>query len=92
MASHRIRRYGRTAAAQGDLIVDKSVNAHELNMDTDDSRDSGGNSCTDESCGIGKDHVRCVSDHDDGKYHLKDVVLPLPGYNVQYPTNDVGEK
>ena len=92
MASYRIRRYGRTAAVQGDLIVDRTLNAHELSMDTADSHDNDRNSCADETCGVRRDHVRCVSDHDEGKYILKDVVLPLPGYNVQYPENDVGEK
>lgn len=92
MASYRIRRCGRTAAVQGDLIVDKSVSAHELNMDTADSHDGDGNSCADETGGVRRDHVRCLSDSEEGKYLLKDVVLPLPGYNVQYPTNDLGEK
>jgi len=92
MATYMIRRYGRTAAVQGDLIVDKTVNAHELNMNTADSHDSDRSSCADESCDVRRDHVRCLSDHDEGKYLLKDVVLPLPGYNVQYPKNEVGEK
>ncbi|KAL9965388.1 hypothetical protein ACROYT_G029183 [Oculina patagonica] len=92
MASYRIRRYGRTAAVQGDLIVDKSVSAHEVHMDTADSHDGDGNSCRDETCGVRRDHVRCLSDNEEGTYLLRDVVLPLPGYNVQYPTNDVGEK
>ena len=92
MVSYRIRRYGRTAAVQGDLIVDRTVNAHELSKDTAGSHDSDRNLCADETCGVRRDHVRCVSDHDEGKYFLKDVVLPLPGYNVQYPENEVGEK
>ena len=92
MASYRIRRYGRTAAAQGDLIVDNSVSTHELNMETADSHDNDRNSCGDETSGVRRDQVRCVSEHEEGKYLLKDVVLPLPGYNVQYPRNDVGEK
>ena len=92
MASHRIRRYGRTAAVQGDLVIDKTINAHDLNRDTADSHDSDGNLCADETCGIRREHVRCVSDQDEGKYLLKDVVLPLPGYNVQYPENEIGEE
>ena len=92
MASYRIRQYGGTAAVQGDLIVDKTVNAHELNMNTADSHDSDRSLCADESCGVRRDHVRCASDHDEEKYLLKDVALPLPGYNVQYPENEVGEK
>ena len=92
MASYRIRQYGRTAAVQGDLIVAKPGSAHELIKDTADDQDSDENSCADETSGVRRDHVRCVSEHDEGKYLLRDVVLPLPGYNVQYPGNDVGEK
>ena len=94
MASYRIRRYGRTAAVHGDLIGDKSASAHELNTETADSHDSGsaGNSCEDETTGVKRDHVRCVSDQDEGKHRLRDVFLPLPGYNIQYPANDVGEE
>jgi len=92
MASYRIRRYGRTAAVQGDLIVDKTVNAHDPDMNTADSYDSDRTSCADETGGVRRDHVRCVLNHDEGKYFPKDVVLPLPGYNVQYPENEIGEK
>ena len=92
MASFRIRRYGRTAAVQGDLIVAKTGSAHELIKDTADDQDSDEKSSADETSGVRRDHVRCVSEHDEGKYLLRDVVLPLPGYNIQYPGNDVGEK
>ena len=92
MASYRIRQYGRTAAVQGDLVADKTVNAHELCMDTADTHENDRNLCADETCGVRRDHVRCLLNQDEEKYLLKDVVLPLPGYNVQYPENEVGEK
>ena len=92
MASYRIQRYGRTVAVQGDLIVDRATSTHEVDKDNADSHDSDGNSCADETCGLKRDQVRCASEHEEGKYLLRDVVLPLTGYNVQYPTNDVGEK
>lgn len=95
MASLRIQRYGRTAAVQGDFVVDKSVDEVEFkNSATADSYDSGsaGNSCEDDTSGVRRDCVRYVSDQDEGKHSLKDVVLPLPGYNIQYPTNDVGDE
>lgn len=95
MATLRIQRYGRTAAVQGDLIADKFPNVDELkNSATADSCESAsaGNSCEDDTSGVRRDCVRCVSDQDEGKHGLKDVVLPLPGYNIQYPTNDVGDE
>ena len=91
MASYRIQRFGRTAAVQGDLIVNKSENAHDPDINTADSHDSD-RTCADETGGVRRDHIRCVLNHDEGKYLLKDVVLPLPGYNVQYPENEIGEK
>ena len=95
IATLRIQRYGRTAAVQGDLIADKFPNVDELkNSATADSCESAsaGNSCEDDISGVRRDCVRCVSDQDEGKHGLKDVVLPLPGYNIQYPTNDVGDE
>ena len=92
MASYRIQRYGRSAAVQGDLIVDRSSSAHGLNSEAADSNhDSDVDSCGVEGSGVTRNHVRCVTNHEREMYQLRDVVLPLPGYNVQYPANDVGE-
>ena len=91
MASYRIQQYGRTAAVQGDLIVDRSTTVHELKREAADSHNSDVDSCGDESGGVSRDHVRFVANQEQGKFGLKDVVLPLPGYSVQYPANDVGE-
>ena len=92
MASYRIQRYGRTAAVQGDLIVDRSASAHELKSEAADSNHgSDFDSCGKESGGVKRDHVRCVASHEQEKYNLKDVFLPLPGYSVLYPANEVGE-
>jgi len=39
---------------------------------------------------IGKDgKVTVVSNTDN--FHVRDVVLPMPGYNIVYPENELGE-
>lgn len=92
MASYRIQHYGREEANEGDLIVDPPTSAHDLDREAAGNGVCGGfDSCGDENSGIRRDHVRCIANHEQGKYNLVDVVLPLPGYGVQYPANDVGE-
>lgn len=92
MASYRIQHYGREEASEGDLIVDPPTSTHDLDREAAGNGDCGGfDSCGDENSGIRRDHVRCIANHEQGKYSLVDVVLPLPGYGVQYPANDVGE-
>ncbi|KAK2566725.1 Pseudouridylate synthase PUS7L [Acropora cervicornis] len=92
MASYRIQHYGREEASKGDLIVDPPTSTHDLDREAAGNGDCGGfDSCGDENSGIRRDRVRCIANHEQGKYSLVDVVLPLPGYGVQYPANDVGE-
>ena len=92
MTSYRIQRYGRAAAVQGDMVVDRSASAHEYNGEAAGNVSGADlDSCGDENSGVRRDHVRCLTNHEQEKHSLKDVVLPLPGYSVQYPTNDVGE-
>lgn len=89
MASYRIQRYGRSAVVEGDLVVDRAATAHGLDRQTAD----GSHDCTltDDSGALTRDHVKCIANHEQEIYRLRDIVLPLPGYNVQYPANDVGE-
>ncbi|XP_068732862.1 pseudouridylate synthase PUS7L-like isoform X3 [Montipora capricornis] len=93
MASTRIQRYGLEGTAEGDLIVDPPAKiTHDRKTETSDNGDcSDIDSCSVDNSGIRRDHVRCITNYEQGKHSLKDVVLPLPGYGVQYPANDVGE-
>lgn len=89
MASYRIQRYGRSAVVEGDLVVDKAATAHGFDRQTAYSS----HACTlaDDSGALNRDLVKCIANHEQEVYRLRDIVLPLPGYNVQYPANDVGE-
>ena len=89
MASYRIQRYGRSAVVEGDLVVDKAATARGLDRPTAD----GSHDCTlaVDSGALTRDHVKCIANHEQEVYRLRDIVLPLPGYSVQYPVNDVGE-
>ena len=92
MASYRIQRYGRSAAVPGDLVIDRSSSVHGFKSEAADSNQASDvDSCEDESSGVTRNRVRCIGSHEQEMYQLKDVVLPLPGYNVQYPANDVGD-
>ncbi|CAB9498615.1 Pseudouridylate synthase 7 homolog-like protein [Seminavis robusta] len=64
MASARLRKYGATSAAIGDLFLE------------------------DDAAGIFDVHV--VDSTNVSSVSMRQVVLPLPGYGVQYPTNDIG--
>ena len=43
---------------------------------------------------VDKSRVRIATDEDvqDEKFTIRDLVLPIPGYNVLYPTNTIGER
>ena len=92
MASYRIQHFGRQEATEGDLIVDPPASTQDLDREAAGNGDCGGfDPCGDENSVIRRDYVRCITDREQGKYSLVDIVLPLPGYGVQYPANDVGE-
>lgn len=89
MASYRIQRYGQSAVVKGDLVVDKAATAHGLDRQT--AYNSHACTLTDDSGALNRNHVKCIANHEQEVHRLRDIVLPLPGYNVQYPANDVGE-
>tara|TARA_R110002050_G_scaffold25349_3_gene67650 strand:- start:428 stop:1351 length:924 start_codon:yes stop_codon:yes gene_type:complete len=77
VATHRLESLGRQVV-EGDLVLEVDfVEQEEPNLDT-----------------YSLPPVRCVSKSEiaEGKYTLKDVVLPLPGRMVKYPENGMKEK
>jgi tRNA pseudouridine13 synthase len=77
-ASHRIAEGGSTSVTIGDLVLieDKSLT-------------EGGNGTS----GLKGKAVRVVTqeDVDEDKFSIEDVVLPLVGFKIEYPTNSTGK-
>ncbi|XP_002008166.2 pseudouridylate synthase 7 homolog [Drosophila mojavensis] len=102
IASRRIKEFG-LKLIPGDLVYveeenDQQVKAPEESVppaETDEIMEDvlegeGDNPLEEES--IFKRKVRPLTDEDiaGGKYKLSDVVLPLPGYDITYPSNECG--
>jgi len=77
-ASHRIEEGGRVNAIVGDLV---------LTMDRTEAEGGSGSS------GLKGKEVKVVTqeDVDGGKYTITDVVLPMVGTKIEYPTNSTGK-
>ncbi|KAF9921445.1 multisubstrate pseudouridine synthase 7 [Linnemannia zychae] len=77
MVTERIALYGTDKPVVGDLVaVDKNALEKGDNEDVDDS------------------HVRAkvLTEEDVDQYTIYDVILPLPGFDVIYPTHAIGTK
>lgn len=90
-ASHRAARYGLTRAVAGDLVLlsrgeaEQGLGAGDDGSDADRERRRSGAATT------ARTHVVGEGDARDGTYGIEDVVLPLPGGGVQYPTHDTAK-
>ncbi|EOO02250.1 putative trna pseudouridine synthase d protein [Phaeoacremonium minimum UCRPA7] len=83
-ASRRWERYG-SRVVKGDLVfVDPN---HSGDLAEDDNEAS-----TIDSAEPSRDRARAltVEEAESGKYSIFDILLPLPGYDVMYPDNDIG--
>ncbi|KAI0406722.1 pseudouridine synthase [Xylaria palmicola] len=94
VASKRWERFG-TQVINGDLVLVKSKSAATLRAD-DDEKDSaegfvwGEDLNTTQSSGF-VPHAVTEDDLQDRKYSIYDVVLPSPGWDVIYPSNEIGD-
>lgn len=77
MASRRIKQFGPQVIV-GDIVL---LN-EEINDDTEDGTETDITDCR-------KQAVKIVNADEVSKYTIFDVVLPLPGYDIQYPANEV---
>lgn len=93
IASRRIKEYGLKLIV-GDLVyrnkdeIDADIYLSEDNeMDKEEAAD------TSEKETIFKKQVRALTEEDinSGNYNLFDVVLPLPGYDITYPNNNISQ-
>ncbi|KAI1316682.1 multisubstrate pseudouridine synthase 7 [Mortierella claussenii] len=87
MLTERIRLYGSDKPIVGDLVVeDKTV--LEVSSEDVEQEDKGANAPR------GGEHVRAkvLTEADVDQYTIYDVVLPLPGHDIIYPTHAIGEE
>ncbi|KAK3818582.1 MAG: pseudouridine synthase [Benniella sp.] len=86
MASERIRLYGLDKPVVGDLVAEDRAALDA----SDDIEDEKGTSKDAES----GSHVRAkvLTDADVDHYTIYDVILPMPGFDVIYPTHAIGDK
>ena len=77
-ASHRIAEGGSTSVTLGDLVLIE-----------DKGHTEGGSGTS----GLNGKAVKVITqeDLDEGKFSIEDVVLPLVGFKIEYPTNSTGK-
>ncbi|KAH7056576.1 pseudouridine synthase [Linnemannia elongata] len=90
MVTERIALYGADKPVVGDLVsIDKdALEAGDENMDDNNNDSHKGASSKSDS------HVRAkvLTEEDVDQYTIYDVILPLPGFDVIYPTHAIGTK
>lgn len=86
--SFRLREFGLEPVV-GDLVIVKS----EKNTNEDSNSSSEDTAPVDSEVvvaeGATRQEVKCLTEDDIKNYKIKDIVLPLPGYEVVYPNNSV---
>lgn len=78
VASRRWERYG-NRVVKGDLVLVDPDNHGELAGDDNDAESS-----------FDRARALTAEEADSGKYTIFDITLPLPGFDVIYPDNDIG--
>ncbi|RIA96010.1 pseudouridine synthase [Glomus cerebriforme] len=87
IVSERIRIHGCSAPVVGDLIIKDEYSF--TGIDNEDLMDDNFTVNSDDSKEI---KVKVLTEEDLKNYSIFDVVLPLPGYSVIYPDNNIFEK
>ncbi|XP_050225541.1 multisubstrate pseudouridine synthase 7 [Mercurialis annua] len=103
-ASVRVQKYGNGQVVVGDLVYCKGDDTESEVLGVNSECEDGGGediyecSTSDETSGINpperkNDLVKAVTAEDisTGSYTINDVILPMPGSRVSYPTNDIAE-
>jgi len=99
MVSQRLSEFDPLKAVEGDLVLpgrdswdgkakDAVMDIDPESMATDENEEKA--AATKVSEGIPRPHVVTAEEAQSGKYSVDDVVMPLPGMDVIYPTNTIG--
>ncbi|KAL4086223.1 hypothetical protein PRIC1_014354 [Phytophthora ramorum] len=91
MASMRVSKFSSTAAVVGDLVLVRNDNS-KVTKQADTAAEP---SRKRQRTGKGTrrqpiPEVMALTDDNVGQYSIEDVVLPLPGHTIKYPTNEIG--
>ncbi|TRX91732.1 hypothetical protein FHL15_007285 [Xylaria flabelliformis] len=94
VASKRWERFG-AQVINGDLVLVKSklagtAHINDGEKDTEESLVWGEDITATQNSGL-VPHAVTEDDLQDGKYSIYDVVLPSPGWDVVYPSNEIGD-
>lgn len=101
MVSHRLEDYDATAAVEGDLVLPGRDNWDLRNkgadLDPEEAAQDGAQPVDEATEGAHKRGevkplVVTAEDAAGGVYGIEDVVLPLPGMEVLYPTHGIGDR
>ncbi|KAE9325965.1 hypothetical protein PF008_g16756 [Phytophthora fragariae] len=91
MASMRVAKFSSTAAVVGDLVLVKSDGSKVVRKPNDSSEPSRKRQRTGKSTRRQPiQEVMELTEDNVDEYSIEDVVLPLPGHAIKYPTNEVG--
>ncbi|KAG0250484.1 multisubstrate pseudouridine synthase 7 [Mortierella polycephala] len=86
MVTERLRLYGCDKPVVGDLVAEDNA-ALEVSEETEESKGSSRGSSRGSFV-----RAKVLTPEDVDKYTIYDVVLPLPGFDVVYPTHEIGAK
>uniref|UniRef100_A0AAV1U4N9 TRUD domain-containing protein n=1 Tax=Peronospora matthiolae TaxID=2874970 RepID=A0AAV1U4N9_9STRA len=91
MASMRMAKFSSTSAVVGDLVLAKNIGLRTSESHVGTSEPTRKRQRTEKSAKRQpvQETVELTEDNVD-QYSIEDVVLPLPGHAIKYPTNEIG--
>ncbi|KAJ3012435.1 hypothetical protein HKX48_006283 [Thoreauomyces humboldtii] len=91
MATERLEKYG-SKPVIGDLVISDAAGKDAMVVDDQDDAVPQPKNGQAVAIDINKDIAILETEEDCAKYTMADVVLPLPGFQVMYPKNSMGER
>ncbi|KAG0224344.1 multisubstrate pseudouridine synthase 7 [Actinomortierella wolfii] len=102
LVSERLARYGSDKPVVGDLVAEGGREAIEMDEDEDDQGEDGGDGnsnakSNNDQSGRRREpgggvRAKVLTEADVDQYTIFDVIMPLPGTEVVYPTHAIGDR